>query len=113
MLENGMLTGAANHYDRRAANAEGQAQLAETLAECFMVTLKRCTDVPMTLGNGRSSLLSDELTVAADPADAKLLLNACSLVVTGKFEASSAALLAFVEAVAKRYGINAAEAFLE
>lgn len=119
MVENGMLSGAAQFYDDRAARADEraaaarrQAHLAQTMTEQLLDAVRRCQNPPLVRSGDRTTTAADVLCEMYGP-EQDLFYEACCLTYAGQFEAGSKALLRFVNTVARRFGENAAEQLLE
>lgn len=98
---------AARHYEARAASARLLATHTDYLGRVFNEAITSGADaiVPFP-GLSRAQTVSD-LLIEGYPKQTALLVSACGLAVAGKYEASSKALLEFVDKVRTRYVANA------
>jgi hypothetical protein len=117
VVDNLRVGGEGAHFDNRAAVGTATARLAETMSQMLSDAVRRGDNVRLMRSSGRYGTAFD--TLAADAltelygTEQDILFRACHLAISGKHEASTVALLEFIDTASKRFGTNAADALME
>lgn len=112
MIDNGMLCGAARHYDERAAAADHQARMAQVYAgEVLDAIARNQPDAPITTFNSTETLVATLIDSLYQPKLAARFVEILSKVLTDSRtpEESCRVLLGWIESAAKVHGTSTAE----
>lgn len=110
MIENGMVGGEGRYGDEQAAAADATARAAQSYADQVVAAIDAgIATADVVTFNGTAPLTEAISYALMTPSVAAQLVTGLSLLRAQKYEQGARVLLEFVEALAKKHGIETAE----